>query len=380
MAQPEAIAELIGQLVAIDSTNPDLVPGGAAEEEIARFVATWLERAGLDVRLEDVAPGRPNVVAIARGTGGGRSLMLNAHLDTVGAGHMVEPFTPRRDGDRLHGRGAYDMKGSLAAIIAVAAEIAARPARGDLILTAVVDEEYASIGTQAIVERYQADAAIVTEPTALDLCVAHKGFVWMEIETTGVAAHGSRPEIGVDAIAKMGRVLLGIEALDQELRSRPTHPLLGSGSVHASLIEGGTELSTYPDCCRLSIERRTVPGETIGGVETEIGDLLDRATAADPQFASSFQTGLARQPFEVAEGEAIVQILHAHVAAETGHAPRLVGGLGWMDSALLAEAGIPTVVFGPAGDGAHATEEWVDVESVARCAQILLATAWEFCQ
>ncbi len=380
MAASEAIAELIGQLVAIDSTNPDLVPGGAGEAELAQFVATWLERAGLDVRLEDVAPGRPNVVAIAPGTGGGRSLMLNAHLDTVGAGHMVEPFMPWRDGARLHGRGAYDMKGSLAAIMVVAAEIAARPARADLILTAVVDEEYASIGTQAIVERYQADAAIVTEPTALDLCVAHKGFVWLEIETTGVAAHGSRPEIGIDAITKMGRVLPGIEALDRDLRSRPTHPLLGSGSVHASLIEGGIELSTYPDRCRLSIERRTVPGETIGGMETAIGAILDHATAADPQFAGSFQTGLARQPFEVATGEPIVQTLHAHVTAEVGHQPQLIGGLGWMDSALLAGAGIPTVVFGPAGEGAHAAEEWVDLESVSRCVNVLLATARDFSQ
>jgi acetylornithine deacetylase len=377
--QSSAISELTRQLIAIDSTNPELVPGGAGEVAIAEFVAAWLGRAGLYARLEEVAPGRPNVVATARGTGRGRSLMLNAHLDTVGAGHMDQPFVPRQEDNRLYGRGSYDMKGSLAAIMIVGAELAARPADGDVILTAVVDEEYASIGTQAIVERYRADAAIVTEPTALDLCIAHKGFVWLEIETTGIAAHGSRPDAGIDAIVKMGQVLTGIEQLDQQLRAHPTHPLLGSGSIHASLIDGGIELSTYPDHCRLSVERRTVPGESAARVEAEIGAILHDAATTDPRFASLCQMGLVRQPFEVAEDATIVQALRTQVTAKTGREPRLIGAAGWMDSALLAGTGIPTVVFGPAGDGAHATEEWVDVESVARCAEILLATAREFC-
>lgn len=380
MIQPAAIAELTRQLVAIDSTNPDLVPGGVGEGAIARFVAAWLERAGLDVRLEDAVPGRPNVVAIARGTKSGRSLMLNAHMDTVGAGNMAQPFIPRQEENRLHGRGSYDMKGSLAAIMVVAAELAAHPVGGDLMLTAVVDEEYASVGTQAVIERYHADAAIVTEPTALDLCIAHKGFVWLEIETSGVAAHGSRPEAGIDAIAKMGRVLTGIDELDQRLRAHPTHPLLHSGSIHASLIDGGIELSTYPDRCRLSVERRTVPGESAANVEAEITTILDNVAATDPLFSGSFQMGLVRQPFEVAENARIVQALRAQTLAQTDREPRFTGAAGWVDSALLAGAGIPAVVFGPAGDGAHATDEWVDLESVTRCAEILLATARDFCQ
>ncbi len=206
----EELTALTAELVAIDSTNPDLVPGGAGEVEIARFVAGWLESAGLDVEVHELGPSRANVIAVARGNGGGRSLMLNAHMDVVGAGGMAEPWTPRIDGTRLYGRGAYDMKASLAAIMLAGREAARLRLRGDVIVTAVADEEFASIGVQDVVRRMGADAAIVTEPTGLDLCVAHKGFVWLEVETRGVASHGSLPEEGVDAIAKMGPVLTGL--------------------------------------------------------------------------------------------------------------------------------------------------------------------------
>ncbi|HET9920604.1 MAG TPA: M20/M25/M40 family metallo-hydrolase, partial [Ktedonobacteraceae bacterium] len=253
------IIELLRQLVAIDSINPDLVPGGAGEGEIARFVANWLEQAGLEVTIEEAAPQRPNVIAVARGSGGGRSLLLNAHMDTVGVAGMERPHEPYIEENRLYGRGAYDMKGGLAAILVAGAAAKQRDLRGDVIVTAVCDEEYASIGTASVVKNWRADAAIVTEPTELDICVAHKGFCWLDIETTGVAAHGSLPELGVDAIAKMGKVLVALEALDRSLRAAPSHPLLGSGSLHASLIAGGQELSSYPERCLLNVERRTVP-------------------------------------------------------------------------------------------------------------------------
>src|SRR6266581_3556661 len=224
------ITNLLQQLVAIDSINPDLVPGGAGEENIARFVAEWLERAGLEVEWDEPAPGRPNVIGIARGTGGGRSLMLNAHMDTVGVVGMERPHDPFIQDSRLYGRGAYDMKGGLAAIMAAGAGAKKRALRGDVIITAVADEEFASIGTVSIVKRWHADAAIVTEPTGLNICTAHKGFVWLDIETEGVAAHGSRPDLGIDAIVKMGKVLVGINELDHSLRFSPSHRLLGSGS------------------------------------------------------------------------------------------------------------------------------------------------------
>src|SRR6266568_5322280 len=276
------IASLLGELVAIDSINPDLVPGGAGEAAIARFVAHWLEQAGLAVEIDEPVPGRPSVVAIARGTGGGHSLMLNAHMDTVGVAGMERPHDPVVQGSRLYGRGAFDMKGGLAAIMFAAATAKNQQLRGDVILTAVSDEEYASMGTASIVKRWHADAAIVTEPTGLEICIAHKGFIWLEIETRGIAAHGSLPDLGVDAIVKMGKVLVGLEELDRTLRSHPTHPLLKSGSVHASLITGGQELSSYPERCMLSIERRTIPGEHQESVEAEIRGIFDRIAVTDP--------------------------------------------------------------------------------------------------
>jgi acetylornithine deacetylase len=374
-----ALVELVKQLVSIDSINPALVPGGAGEGEIARFVAGWLEQAGLEVELDEPVPGRASVIGVARGSGDGCSLMLNAHMDTVGVAGMDNPHQPAVLDNRLYGRGAYDMKGSLAAIMMVGAAARTRSLRGDVIVTAVADEEHASIGTSSIVKRWRADAAIVAEPTALNICAAHKGFIWLEVETTGVAAHGSRPDLGVDAIAKMGPVLVGLERLDQSLRSKPSHRLLRSGSVHASLISGGQELSSYPEHCSLSVERRTIPGEMPDLVMTQVQAILDEAARSDPDFKAALRMTLARDPFEVSEDEQIVQILRRQAESTLGRAPDIVGETPWMDSAILSAAGIPTVVFGPGGAGAHAVVEWVNLDDVSRCYEILLATTEEFC-
>ena len=378
LRMPE-ITTLLQQLVAIDSVNPDLVAGGAGEREIAHFVANWLTQAGVEVTLDEVAPGRPNVIGIVRGTGGGRSLLLNAHMDTVGTTGMQRPHDPVVDGNRLYGRGAFDMKGGLAAIMVATAQARKLSLRGDIILAAVADEEYASIGTQAILKQYHADAAIVTEPTALRLCVAHKGFVWLEISTQGRAAHGSRPDLGSDAIVKMGHILVALEHLDRSLRAAPSHPLLGSGSLHASLIEGGQELSSYPERCVLQVERRTIPGESSEQVEAEIQALIEHLHSADPNIIASVKTTVVRDPFEVAESTPIVQTVSRHATSLRGSAPEIFGDTMWMDSALLAAEGIPTVVFGPGGAGAHAVIEWTDLEQVQRCSDILLATIQEFC-
>ncbi len=335
-------------MVAIDSINPDLVPEAIGVEKIARFIAGWFEQAGLEVVWDEPAPGRPNVISIARGTGDGRSLLLNAHMDTVGVAGMERPHDPYIQHNRLYGRGAYDMKGGLAAIMAAGAAVKNRRLRGDVIVTAVADEEYASIGTSSIVKHWHADAAIVTEPTELNICIAHKGFVWLDIETKGVAAHGSRPDLGVDAIVKMGKVLLGLEELDRSLRSTPSHPLLISGSIHASLIEGGQELSSYPKHCSLSVERRTVPGETLQKIESEIPGIFNRIAASDPTFKATVKTILVRDPFEVSVDEPIVQVLQRNATAILGHEPAVIGQTPWMDSALLSVASIPTVVLAQA--------------------------------
>ncbi len=370
---------LLSELVAIDSVNPDLVPGAAGESEIAGYVARWMNRAGIETSIDEAAPGRPSVVGVIRGTGGGRSLMINAHMDTVGVTGMEDGHAPRVEGNRLYGRGAYDMKGSLASILIAGATVGRMHLRGDVILTAVCDEEYASIGTSSVLKSWRADAAIVTEPTALDICVAHKGFQWFEIESKGVAAHGSKPALGVDAIAKMGRVLTGIEELDIRLRSEPRHPLLGSGSIHASLISGGRELSTYPETCLVSVERRTVPGETREDTAQQIQDVLDHARQHDPTARFCFRSTLVREPFEVDPECDIVRTLKCHTTAERGVQPRFYGDTPWMDSALTSAAGIPTVVFGPGGGGAHAVVEWSNLDEVAMAARILTRVAADFC-
>jgi acetylornithine deacetylase len=362
-----ALAELLADLVRIDSINPDLIDGAAGEEEIARFVARWLEGAGLDVEVEEVASGRFNTVGIARGSGGGKTLLLNAHLDTVGVAGMDRPFEPAVENGRLHGRGSYDMKAALAAIMLAGADAARARLAGDVIVTAVCDEEVASIGTTRVAERYRADAAIVAEPTELRLALAHKGFVGFEIETKGRAAHGSRPDLGVDAIARMGHVLVGIEELDGRLRAEPTHPLLGSGSLHASVIEGGQEFSSYPERCLLKGERRTIPGESDAHVEGELRELLGDVNG-------EIRVVVAREPFETAEDAPIARLVARHAGD-----PEVVGVPFWADSALLSSAGIPTVVFGPAGEGAHAVDEWVDLASAERCTEIYAAVARELC-
>lgn len=372
--------ELLKALVAIDSVNPDLVPGGAGEAAIAHFVAAWLERAGLDVELDEPAPGRLSVVGVARGTGGGRSLLLNAHLDTVGVAGMERPHEPVIVDNRLYGRGAYDMKGGLAAIMVAAAAARQRQLRGDLIVTAVADEEYASIGTQSLVKRWHADAGIVTEPTELQICIAHKGFLWLEVETRGVAAHGSRPDLGIDAIVKMGQVLTGLDGLSRALASGSGHPLLGTGSLHASLISGGQELSSYPERCLLSIERRTIPGETPQHAEDQIRQIIEQISAIDPGFQATLRTTLVRNSSEVSEQAPIVQTLRQQASLILGREPDLVGAPFWMDTAIFSAHGIPTVTFGPGGAGAHAVVEWVDLDQVERCAEVLLATAGQFCR
>jgi acetylornithine deacetylase len=375
----DTLTQLLADLVSIDSVNPDLVPSGAGEGKIAQFVADWLRAAGLEVRLDEVRPGRPNVVARARGTGGGRTLLLNGHLDTVGVAGMANPHRPAMEGGRMTGRGACDMKCGVAACMVAIAASPARRLRGDVIFAAVIDEEYAGIGTLDVAARYRADAALIAEPTQQELVVAHKGFVWLEVETQGAAAHGSIPG-AVDAIAQMGPVLVGLAALNRRLLARPSHPLLGSGSLHASLISGGQELSSYPERCVLAIERRTVPGETPEQAEAEVAAILRECAAADPAFRAVVRLGVSREPMETPADAPIIASVALHAADVLGGPVKHIGMPYWTDAASLAAAGIPTVLFGPRGGGMHATHEWVDLESVRQCAALYERVIADICQ
>jgi acetylornithine deacetylase len=368
--------ELLKDLVAIDSQNPSLVPGAAGESTIAGYVAGWAEAAGLAAEIVEATPGRPSVL-VRSGGRSARSLLLCGHLDTVGTGEMKDPLTPVVDGGRLYGRGAYDMKAGLAAAL-IACRQAARSGL-EVIVAAVADEEHSSLGVQEILGHVRADAAIVTEPTELTVATAHRGFVWTEFSVTGVAAHGSRPHLGVDAIMKTGPVLTALADLSERLRVR-VHPRLGHGFVHASIIDGGREESTIPDRCTLTIERRTLPGETVEDVERDIAELLDRCRAADPALRVSSRTTLARAPFEVADEEAIVAAVARAAAATTGRPAELAGASYWADAAFIAGAGIPAVLFGPDGDGAHAAVEWVSIAGTVACARTLTAAAADFCR
>jgi acetylornithine deacetylase len=321
------------------------------------------------------------VVGVLRGQGEGPSLLLNGHMDTVGVLGMDDPFGATiRDG-RLYGRGSQDMKGSLSAMLAAAKAIqeAGLALAGDLLVTAVADEEYASIGMEDLVRNVRADAAIVTEPTDLALCRAHRGFAWYQFETTGRAAHGSRYMEGVDAIMHMGRILAELDRLEQDLRMRKPHELAGPPSLHASLIGGGTELSVYPASSWLKIERRTIPGETIPAVTAELEAIVQRLDEADATFDARLSLIFERSPFAVAADAPIVKALEGVATQRLGRAPAHMGATFWTDAALLAEAGIDSVLMGPAGAGLHSAVEWVDLASVVDLATILAGTALRFC-
>ncbi|MBM4187684.1 MAG: ArgE/DapE family deacylase [Gemmatimonadetes bacterium] len=373
--------ETLASLVRINSINSTLRPGAPGEAEIGHYTATRLGEIGLEVRTHEPQPGRISVTGRLIGTGGGRTLMLNGHYDTVDVDNMPEPFSAAVRHGRLYGRGAFDMKGAVAACMTAAKALkdSGRKLRGDLIVAAVADEEYGSVGTADLAKAIKVDGAIVTEPTALRTCLAHKGYLWIEVETRGKAAHGSRFAEGIDANVRMGRFLTELERLERELRARPPHPLVGPPSLHAATLNGGTGLSTYADRCRLVIERRTVPGETEASVMGEIETILARLRSADPTLQISAKPFFVRNPFEVSPAATIVSELAAAAESVLGARPASFGDTPWMDSALLAEAGVEVVVFGPSGAGAHAVEEWVDLESVYQTAAVLAETAVRYC-
>lgn len=366
MISSDSLTGLLAELVAIDSQNPDLVPGAAGERAIAEFCVQWFTRHGIEAWIDEVAPGRCNAVARIS-SGDGPTLSMCAHLDTVSIEGMTEHgLAPRVEGGRMYGRGAYDMKCGVAAIMAALAELAQQPPRGTIMAALVCDEEYASIGAQDFVKRYRSDACIVTEPSEGRLVLAHKGFVWAEIETSGVAAHGSRWEVGVSAIARMGRVITALDEFDRTVLRARTHPLLGPASMHCSMVSGGDGWSTYAPHCTLRVERRTLPGETPAQVMDELRTII--AAAGEE---AEVREALSRSPLECAPGTPIARAVFDAVVAADGATPEIAGVAYWMDAAIFADAGAATVDYGPTGTGAHGAVEWVELDSVIRCARVL---------
>jgi acetylornithine deacetylase len=367
-------------LVKIDSRNPTLAPGAPGEAECAHLLRGVLDAWGFRTELHDAAPGRPNLVARIGG-GTGRSLMFNGHLDVVGTEGMIHsPFTAEERDGRMYGRGSADMKGGIAAMCAAAYNAASAGIGGEIVIAAVADEEYESLGTRALVARgVRADAAVVTEPTRLAIMPAHRGFVWLEVEITGRAAHGSRWDIGVDAIRHAGLLLAELDRVDSEVLPLRTHPLLGRGSLHASLIEGGIGMSTYPDRCLLKLERRSIPGETAAEVVAEVERACAVVRSRRPSFVAEVRLLVTQGPSDVAVDSPLVRGL-AEALDQCGEAAPVEGMSAWTDAALLNEAGIPAVCFGPGDISlAHAAEEYIPLDEIDRATAVMTAFARSWC-
>ncbi|MEL4320122.1 M20/M25/M40 family metallo-hydrolase [Leifsonia sp. YIM 134122] len=380
----DELIDLVRELVAIPSVNPSLGGGGAGEAAVARFAAGWLAARGFEVWLIGRDASRPSVLAVAAGSGGGRTLLVNGHLDTVGVdGFTGDPFDARIAEGRMLGRGVYDMKSGAAAAMIAASRASGSGLRGDVVLTLVADEEFASVGTEdsllAIAERgIRADGAIVVEPTGSRLTVAHRGFAWFTLAITGVPAHGSQPELGVDAISHATDVLLALRSLDAELAARAAHPMLPRSTVRVATIVAGSDAATVAAHARLTIERRTLPGETPAAVRREIEAALASVAAADG-IRWDLTELVSRGAFETPTDAPIQRVVSDAVLQATGTAVELQGDPWWTDAGLLAEAGIPTVLFGVDGGGAHAPDEWLDLASVQRLAAVLERSIADFC-
>lgn len=371
------VVDALQLLIRTPSVNPSLSPeAGCGEQAVAMACRHWLDARGVRAWTDELAPGRLNCVAEV-GKESGRTLILCAHLDTVGTeGMTIPPFEPRIENGRVYGRGSCDMKGSAAAIMAAAVALSDEGFNGRVLVSFVADEEYASLGAQDFIKRYRADACVVTEPSEgrNPLVLAHKGFVWAQIETLGRAAHGSRWDLGVSAIGKMGSIITALERFDREVLRSRVHPLVGPASQHCAMVRGGIGLSTYSETCVLQIERRTIPGETPEQVMRELADIIRSAGEE-----AALRCILDRPPLICDREAQIASCVREAITHVTGQPAEEVGVGYWMDAALFAAAGIPTVNYGPSGTGAHEAVESVNLDSVITCSEVLIEAARRFC-
>lgn len=376
---PVALTQM---LVQIDSSSPDLgSTPGPGETAVARYVKAWLEHRNIESHWVEPTQDRPSVVGIVRGSGGGKSLMLNGHIDTVTClGYDDDPLSGKIEDGKLYGRGSADMKSGVAAQMIALAKSKTMNLKGNVVFTGVADEEAGSIGTEDVLAAgWRADAAVVSEPTNLEIVYKHNGFVWIEVDIHGVAAHGSKPDNGVDAICNAGYLLVELKKYAQQLKERNKIPNDAPASVHASLIKGGEEIPSYPALCTVTLERRTVAGETPEVVRKEIEVMLQEIAKRVSDFRYDTRMTFSRPPYTIERNDAFLSLVSKHVTKTLGKEATVRGERFWTDCALLADKGIKALLWGPKGEGLHAKEEWVDVESIRHVADTLVSIAKEFC-
>lgn len=378
------VLDLLSSLIRIDSVTPWLIPGGAAEAGVQQFMADWMaDLPGVEIWTEEVAPGRPNLFAKLPGTGGGPTLMLNSHADTVGYANWRErALIPERRGDNLIGLGAADDKSSCAIGMLALRSLVERGVRlkGDLVVATTVDEEGASIGTIHMLERHRPDAILVLEPESLDeIIVEHQGFGWIDIIVHGRPAHGSDPDQGIDAIVHMGEVLAGLAALDATGFGHGEGGLSGRTVFHTGTIRGGTDYATYPNACVLGIEIGTQPGEHLSDRVAEIEAIFAQVKARHPEFRGEVNVQINREPFMPTGYEQLFDAIVAAAEPVLGHAPRAAGLNAWGDSGLCGEAGIPTLCYGVLGGNYHSPDEWVSIPELVAAVEIVEGAIERYC-
>ncbi|KAF4219088.1 hypothetical protein CNMCM5878_003943 [Aspergillus fumigatiaffinis] len=369
-------------LVHMDSSNPSIgATSGAGECTIARCIQSWLAHRQIEVHRIEPTVGRPSIVGVVRGSGGGKSLMFNGHLDTVSlSSYLDDPLSGRISEDRIYGRGSADMKSGVAAAMIALAKAKDLDLKGDVIFTGVSDEEGDSIGTAQVLQAgWTADAAIVSEPTNLELLTSHKGIVILEVNIYGIAAHGSHPDLGVDAIAHAGYFLVELDRFLKELQQSPGHPNIGPGSIHASIITGGQEVNSFPAQCTIQLDRRTIPGETPESVEQEVRGLLQKAAENVPHLNFDVKITLSQPAFHISSEHPFIALTRQVIEQKIGHPPTLSGAPYWTDCGLLSAHGIPSLLWGPSGGGLHAEEEWVDIHSITHVTEALTEIARQYC-
>ena len=369
------------KLVQTDTRNPLLCKDSPGDTQGIKYLAELYDQLGIEYKIHNLDSKQANIVAGIKGKGKGKTLLLNAHLDTVGTDGMKNPFSARIDGDKLFGRGSQDMKGSLAAMIAAAKYIIDNNIEldGSLLIAAVADEEYTSVGTLDLLQNYCVDAAIVTEPTNFSLVTAHRGFIWYEVETTGKAAHGSRYDIGIDANLHMGKFLAELDSHIKELNNQKPDHLVGKPSMHASVIKGGTDISTYSGKCILQIERRTIPGEKETDITAKMQSIIDKLSSENSQFQATVKPFFQRPQFKVSHNAEIVKIAE-EILKEHFNSPCVFAGAPfWTDAALMSESGVDTIILGPVGDGLHTENEWVSIKSLKDLTKLLVKISCSFC-